>query len=486
MADGVGSGLSQRGQEVGIRTTGAARYHNWILWGVLVVSFVVVVALRWSSGHGITASDWVAVVLAVAAVAGYTVYVWTQRARLPVGLDQAGDNAYFIGLVLTFTSLAVALVKLVTLMGFGQGESVADHISPAERIAQLIPDFGVALASTIAGIVCRLFLQQQSLRPAEASEQARRNLDEAVQEFGRRLRIATGEINDATISARIGIARNFEEAANAQVESFDRAQEKVRNAAEAMAGRMHELADQVSDATASLATELNRIGDAQPGARVEELTQSVGQAKEAMTEFRKESAALSSQTAATIRELSSLSNRLAELAPEEEAARMRELSQDAVQRQQRLQQALALAQTRAQTTGQALEDTARQASEFRVATGRVVQTARTVDEELRRIREAELTRELGALRTDTHALLSDVQRARGHAENVARTMQGLADQDDTVRSIRSNLADARAKVGEFTRKMADMVVKAEEVSDQLDTAAERGWRRLLRILGLKR
>lgn len=28
-----------------------------------------------------------------------------------------------------------------------------------------------------------------------------------------------------------------------------------------------------------------------------------------------------------------------------------------------------------------------------------------------------------------------------------------------------------------------MLVKAEEVSDQLDTAAERGWRRLLRKLG---
>lgn len=464
----------------------AARHHNWILGGVLVVSFGLVVVLRWSSGHGITVSDWVAVILAVAAVVGYTVYVWTQRTQLPVGLDQAGDNAYYIGLVLTFTSLAVALVKLVALVGLGQAESAAVHIPPAERIAQLIPDFGVALASTIAGIVCRLFLQQQNL----GLEDARQNLDEAVREFGRRLRIATREINDVTISARIGIAKNLEEAAKAQVESFDRAQEMVRNAAEAMAGRLQELTDQVSEATASLATELVRIGDARPGARVEELTESVGQAKEAMTELREESAALSAQIAAIVRESSALSRRLAELAPEEEAARMRELVQGAVDRQERLQQSLAAAQTRAQATGQALEDTAQQASEFKAATGRVVQSARSVEEELEAVREAGLTAELDTLRRDTNALQGDVQRSRDHAESVARTMQGLAEQDGTVQSIRSAVSEARDQVGEFTRKVANMLGKVEEVSNQLDTAADRGWRRLFRglrrILGLKR
>ncbi len=464
----------------------AARHHNWILGGVLVVSFGLVVVLRWSSGHGITVSDWVAVILAVAAVVGYTVYVWTQRTQVPVGLDQAGDNAYYIGLVLTFTSLAVALVKLVALVGLGQAESAAVHIPPAERIAQLIPDFGVALASTIAGIVCRLFLQQQNL----GLEDARQNLDEAVREFGRRLRIATGEINDATINARIGIAKNLEEAARAQVESFDRAQGMVRNAAETMAGRLQELTDQVSEATASLATELARIGNARPGARVEELAETVGQAREAMTELREESAALSAQFAAIVRESSALSTRLAGLAPEEEAARMRELAQGAVDRQERLQQSLAFALTRAQAAGQALEDTAQQAGEFKAATGRVVQSARSVEEELEAVREAGLTSELDTLRRDTNELHGDVQRARDHAGNVAKTMQGLAEQDGTVQSIRSAVSEARDQVGEFTRKVANMLIKAEEVSEQLDTAAERGWRRLVRVLqrtlGLKR
>ena len=464
----------------------AARHHNWILWGVLVVSFGIVVALRWSSGHGITVSDWVAVILAVAAVVGYTVYVWTQRTKLPVGLDQAGDNAYYIGLVLTFTSLAVALVKLVTLVGLGQAESAADHIPPAERIAQLIPDFGVALSSTIAGIVCRLFLQQQNL----GLDDARQNLDEAVRDFGRRLRIATVEINDATISARIGTAKNLEEAAKAQVESFDRAQEMVRNAAEVMAGRLQELTDQVSEATANLATELVRIGDARPGARVEELTESVGQAREAMTELREESAALSAQIAAIVGESSALSKRLTELAPEEEAARMRELAQGAVNRQERLQQSLAFAQTRAQAAGQALEDTAQQAGEFKAATGRVVQRARSVEEELEEVREAGLPAELDALRKDTNALRGDVQRARDHGDSVATTMQGLAEKDGTVQSIRSAVSEALDQVGEFTRRMASMLGKAEAVSKQLDTVADRGWRRLFRllhrILGLKR
>ena len=463
-----------------------ARDHSWILWGVLAVSLGLVVWLRLSSGHGITGSDWVAVAIAVAAVAGYTIYVWTQRAHLPLGLDQAGDNAYYIGLVLTFTSLAVALYKLVTLGGFGAAEAAPDDTSPAERIAQLIPDFGVALASTIAGIVCRLFLQQQNL----GADDARQNLDEAIREFGRSLRIATGEIDAAVRSVRVGIAESLEEAVKAQVESFDRAQEMVRNAAEAMAGRMQELADQVSEATASLAAELARIGKARPGAHVEEFTESVGQATEAMAKLRKESAALSAQVAAVVHESSALLNRLSELAPEEEAARMRELAQGAVERQQHLQQALALAQTRAETAWEALEETAQQAGESKAATGRVVENVRSVEDELKAVREAGLRGEVGALRADTNALHSDVQRARDHAESVARTMQDLAERDGTAQSIRSTLAEARDQVGEFTGRVANMLVKAEEVSDQLDAAAERGWRRLLRklgkILGLKR
>ena len=329
-------------------------------------------------------------------------------------------------------------------------------------------------------------MQQQNL----GLEDARQHLDEAVREFGRRLRIATVEINDATISARIGTARNLEEATKAQIESFDKAQEMVRNAAEVMAGRLQELTDQVSQATAALATELGSIGDARLGARVGELTESVGQAKEAMTELREESAALSDQIVAIVGESSALSRRLAELAPEEETARIRELAQGAVDRQELLQQSLALAETRAQATGKALEDTAQQAGEFKAATGRVVQGARSVEEGFEAVREAGLAGELDTLRKDTNALQGDVQRARDHAESVALTMQGLAEQEGTVQAIRFAVAEARDQVGEFTRRVANLLGKAEEVSNQLDTAVDRGWRRLFRvlrrILGLKR
>ncbi|MXV78452.1 hypothetical protein F4001_08870 [Candidatus Poribacteria bacterium] len=61
----------------------------------------------------------------------------------------AGDNLYYLGLLFTLLSLILALIQLFVLDAEGE---------VAERAYQLIGNFGIALVSTVAGIVARILL----------------------------------------------------------------------------------------------------------------------------------------------------------------------------------------------------------------------------------------------------------------------------------------------------------------------------------------
>lgn len=84
---------------------------------------------------------------------------------LKLRADQAGDNAYYLGLLFTLISMAIALWQI------GAGDN------PAER---LLPAFGVALTSTIFGVFLRVFLHQMRVDPVDVEEVARRELAEAA------------------------------------------------------------------------------------------------------------------------------------------------------------------------------------------------------------------------------------------------------------------------------------------------------------------
>src|SRR3954466_15244055 len=93
--------------------------------------------------------------------------------------DQSGDNLYYMGFLFTLTSLAVSL-----------------HQYSVEGSAeQIVQNFGIAIASTIAGIALRIFFNQMRRDPvevehvarlelAEASRKVKRELESTVLEFG--------------------------------------------------------------------------------------------------------------------------------------------------------------------------------------------------------------------------------------------------------------------------------------------------------------
>jgi hypothetical protein len=123
-----------------------------------------------------------------AAVLGVMVaYAWfaAKAQRFRVRLDQAGDNAYYLGLLFTLTSMAFALYE------FGRATDLEQS-----GVEQIIGNFGIALASTVAGIFLRVFLHQMRVDPADvenmtrielsdASKRVRASLDTVYLDFGR-------------------------------------------------------------------------------------------------------------------------------------------------------------------------------------------------------------------------------------------------------------------------------------------------------------
>ncbi|MBN9363165.1 hypothetical protein [Devosia sp.] len=94
---------------------------------------------------------------------GYAVCIWLFKA-LRLRSDQSGDNFYYMGFIYTLTSLAVTLIQY------------ADGTNAAE----IIRNFGVAVASTIAGIVLRIVFNLFRRDPVEVEHESRLELSEAA------------------------------------------------------------------------------------------------------------------------------------------------------------------------------------------------------------------------------------------------------------------------------------------------------------------
>src|SRR5271167_4993008 len=105
--------------------------------------------------------------------------------------DQSGDNLYYMGFLFTLTSLAVSLYQF----------------SAAGSAEQIVQNFGIAIASTIAGITLRIMFNQMRRDPveteatsrlelAEASRRVKRELESSILEFGYFRRMTQQSITD--------------------------------------------------------------------------------------------------------------------------------------------------------------------------------------------------------------------------------------------------------------------------------------------------
>ena len=102
-----------------------------------------------------------AAALAVAVVIGLGLYYAHNHVD---DREQEGDNLYYLGLLFTLVSLMYALIALFLVY------NIDDDLT--ERTYELLGNFGIALSSTVAGIIARIFVQNyqigdRHLDPAE-------------------------------------------------------------------------------------------------------------------------------------------------------------------------------------------------------------------------------------------------------------------------------------------------------------------------------
>ena len=128
--------------------------------------------------------------------------------------DQSGDNLYYMGFLFTLTSLAVSLYQF----------------SAAGSAEQIVQNFGIAIASTIAGITLRIMFNQMRRDPieteatsrlelAEASRRVKRELESSILEFGYFRRMTQQSMADAMDEMRESIGKAHQQFA-AQLEKI--------------------------------------------------------------------------------------------------------------------------------------------------------------------------------------------------------------------------------------------------------------------------
>ena len=132
-----------------------------------------------------TAGASIAALLAIVVIAVLGVYY--HRVREDIDINRGGDDLYYLGFLFTLSSLVYALITLFIL------ESKTDY---SQRTDELIGNFGIALLSTIAGILGRIMLQSMG-HPSEHGTEAHLQPAKDLHMLARRLRTEMRGASDA-------------------------------------------------------------------------------------------------------------------------------------------------------------------------------------------------------------------------------------------------------------------------------------------------
>lgn len=198
-------------------------------------------------------------------VVAYAVFVYRVPA-LKLRLDQAGDNAYYLGLIFTLLSMAWALWAV------GQQVAVSPIGSVVSVAETVIGDFGLALGSTLAGIICRIVLHQMRTDPVGVEAASRLSLSVAAE----RTRMELVDISSQ-------LARFFEELRQ-------RSDDSTRELQEGYERTLAEVSSRVQTATGESIASLQAASD-QMRASITEFSEA---SKDAATAFQEASQRLAS------------------------------------------------------------------------------------------------------------------------------------------------------------------------------------------------
>ena len=280
---------------------------QWFFVIFATVGFAAILSAKWLGAE----TFWIAAG-AVLLMFVYAIIVgWTGTGR--VRADQAGDNCYYLGLIYTLASLSYAIATF----------------DPNDTASTIVQGFGIALATTICGLILRVFFNQGRPDLENVEEQARLELTEASSRLKTELGLVVRQMKDFSVAIQQSL-RETHEAATESMEQFtkssvdglqsvvDTANEAIRAEANDFAARAKKydssftkLLDKLDAHSNSLegvtsaheklkeAAELTQSAVGATNASLNGLVEGANEAKSAVTEIR-ESSNLTRQAAENI------------------------------------------------------------------------------------------------------------------------------------------------------------------------------------------
>jgi cytochrome c556 len=184
-----------------LQTTDRLRDRGFIdQWGFIAFAVVGFAGIVSAKAFEIP-TTWVAVG-AVAAMLSYAVII-ARSGTGRVRADQAGDNCYYLGLIYTLASLSYAIATF----------------DPADTATTIVQGFGIALVTTIFGLILRVFFSQGRPDLENVEEQTRLEMTDAVVRLKAELGDVVRQLNDFTRIVQLSMTE-LQQSATESVSSF--------------------------------------------------------------------------------------------------------------------------------------------------------------------------------------------------------------------------------------------------------------------------
>jgi hypothetical protein len=212
------------------------------LAGLLFFIFVAAGCAYVIYSKSIHLSAWETTAIPVVIMLSYAAIIATVR-LFRLRDDQAGDNLYYMGFLFTLTSLGMSLYQF-------RSDAAAEEI---------VRNFGVAIASTIAGVALRVLFNQMRKDPLETEQAARLELAEASRRVRRELDNTALEMAHFRRSSQQAITDGFEEVRRGAEALNTSSTEALQASVTRIAGECGRLVDGISRTSAELAHLTERL-----------------------------------------------------------------------------------------------------------------------------------------------------------------------------------------------------------------------------------
>lgn len=225
---------------------------QWLFFVLAMAGAVSILSMKSLGAH-----QFVVTMFPVSLIIGYAVFALVTK-RYRIREDKVGDNCYYLGFIFTLVSLSYAL-WVYDPSGAG--------------VELIVTNFGIALATTIVGLILRIFFNQMREDPQEVEREVRYALADAARDLRSELNDITTQMEDfkrrivqIVEEGIVDIHQRSSEALQKNVDTFNTSTRQVIEAVdntlrgyEGSGRRMNEVAEMTVTAVTQLARRVEAV-----------------------------------------------------------------------------------------------------------------------------------------------------------------------------------------------------------------------------------